>query len=243
MDSQHLRELLVIYRPGIDDHDEQFAEFITILRNDPALQRQLDARVARDNAIAAKLRSVRPPHDLPARLLGERKVVAFPSNFWRPPQWLNLAAAVVMLGVVAFWLTKTRQDAFPMYRAAMAKFVASKYDLDTHANDLTTLQQAFAAAGWPADYVVPDGLQKLHVEGGRRHEWHGQKVSLLCFETKEDGDVWLFVIDHHAAAGTPTTATPQVIQAGKITTASWTRGQYTYLLATEKPTVPIHRYF
>jgi len=243
VDNQKFRELLEVYRPGIDDQDEQFAEFITVLRNDPALQRQLDERVARDLAIRAKLRSVRPPADLKARLLGERKVVAFPFDFRRQPFWLRTAAAVILLSFAAYWLIATRQDAFLAYRTEMAQFVATEYPLDTHANDFTTLRQTFAAKGWPADYVVPDSLKKLRVEGGCLREWHGRKVALLCLETKADGDVWLFITDRRVTPDAPTTDTPKVIQIGRIATASWTSGEYTYLLATASVTVPIHRYF
>lgn len=243
MDNQKLRDLLAVYRPGLDDQDDQFTEFITVLRHDPALQRQLDDRVARDHAIAAKLRSVQPPGDLKARLLGERNTIALPATFWRPPQWLSIAAAVVMLGVAAYWLSQTRQQIFPMYRTAMAKFVATEYQMDVQHHSLDALRQAFAAKQWPATYVVPAGLQTLEVEGGCLHEWQGKKVALLCFETKNDGDVWLFVVDRHVTADVPVGADPQIARAGKITTASWTQGEYTYILATETPAVPIQRYF
>ena len=58
-----------------------------------------------------------------------------------------------------------------------------------------------------------------------------------------DGDVWLFIVDRTVTPDAPTTDVPRITQTGKITTASWTSGAYTYLLATESPTVPIHRYF
>ncbi|MEI6083069.1 MAG: hypothetical protein WCS70_02080 [Verrucomicrobiota bacterium] len=243
MDNEKLRDLLAVYRPGIDDQDDQFAEFITVLRNDPALQLQLNDRVARDHAIAAKLRSVQPPGDLKARLLSDRSTIDMPANFWRPPQWLSIAAAIIMLGVAAYWLSQTRQTTFPMYRTAMAQFVATEYPLDAHDHDLDSLQQTFAAKQWPATYVVPAGLQTLEVEGGCLREWQGKKVALLCFETKETGDVWLFVVDRQVTADVPVGPDPQIARAGKITTASWTQGEYTYILATENPEVPIQRYF
>jgi hypothetical protein len=243
VDNQQLRELLEVYRPGIDDQDEQFTEFIAALRNDPALQRQLDERVARDLAIRHKLRSVRPPDDLKARLVGKQHIIAPPASFWRPPPWLRIAAAVILLGIVTFWLTNTRQDTFPAYRTEMAKFVAAGYNMDVKQHSLDALRQAFAAKQWPATYDVPASLQTLDVEGGCLREWRGKKVALLCFETKNDGDVWLFIVDRHVTADVPAGTDPQVIQVGKITTASWTRGEYTYTLATESRTVPIHRYF
>ncbi|MCG3150336.1 MAG: hypothetical protein PCFJNLEI_03819 [Verrucomicrobiae bacterium] len=243
MDNQKIRELIEVYRPGLDDQDEQFAELIAALRNDPTLQRQLDERVARDLAVRNKLRAVAPPADLKARLLSEQKVSAFPFNLTRQPRWLQAVAAVILLGLAILWLRATRQDAFLEFRTEMAQLVATEFPLDTHTNNLAALQQIFSAKGWPASYVVPPALRKLHIEGGCLREWRGKKVALLCFETKTNGDVWLFVVDRQVTPDAPTTADPQVTQTGNITTASWTSGAYTYLLATENPTVPIHSYF
>lgn len=238
MDNQQLRELLAVYRPGLDDQDETFAELRTALRNDPELQRQLDARVARDDAIRAKLHAVQPPPGLKTRILAGQNVVRPPVSFWRQPIWLAAAAAIVVFAII----TLTRPNNFPAYRAEMVKFVAVEYDLDTHAEDFDSLRQSFAAKGWPADYTVPAGVKNLHIEGGCLRQWHGRKVALLCFETEADGDVWLFVVDRQVVADVPA-ETPQIATTGQITTASWTRGAYTYILATEKPAIPIQRYY
>jgi hypothetical protein len=174
--------------------------------------------------------------------LAARKTIAFPWDFSQQPLWLRIAAAIVLLGFAIIWLKVTRQDAFLAYRTEMAQFVATDYLLDVHADNLDALRQVFAAKGWPADFVVPQELTKLRVEGGCLREWRGRRVSLLCLETDHDGDVWLFVAGRPVTPDAPDTDVPLIQQIGRLSTAGWSAGNHTYLLVTESRTVPIYRY-
>jgi hypothetical protein len=226
VDNQQIRQILSAYRPGVDDADSQVAEALALARRDATLSRWLDEQIAMDTAIRAKLRDLPAPIGLKTRLLANAPA-ARPVRLWA---WLAPAAAALIAIVVGvLWLHP--HETFAAYRADMAKFVSAKYDLDLHSENFDDLRQNFAKNGYPSDYVLPPGLKQLHVEGGCLRQWHGHKVALVCLEAK-DHDVWLFVEEKAKEPDAPC-ASPVFAKDGKITTASWSEGHLTYVLATE----------
>jgi len=224
VDSQEAKLILEAYRPGVDDAEPQFAEALAQTRRDPALARWLQEQTALDAAIRGKLRSVAVPIGLKTRILANAKP-ARSANLWA---WLTPAVALLIVTAGVFWL---RPTGFAAYRGEMVKFVSAEYKLDFATDSFDDARAGFAKNGYPSDYVDPPGLKQLHVEGGCFRQWHGSKVSLVCMEAK-DHDVWLFVAERQSLPDAPP-ATPVFAKTGKITTASWTAGHLTYILATE----------
>jgi hypothetical protein len=182
-----------------------------------------DQQAQFDAVIRQKLRELPAPLGLKTRILANAKAEP------RANLWAWLAPAVAIAIAVALVLVWPRPgNSFAAYRGEMAKFVSAKYDLDLHSESFDELRENFAKNGYPSDYVVPPGLKNIAVEGGCLRQWHGHKVSLVCLEAK-DHDVWLFVAESKDVPA----ATPMFAKDGKITTASWTAGHLTYLLATE----------
>ena len=169
-----------------------------------------------DESIRQKLRELPVPVGLNTRILANapRKRA---KSFWL------LVPAVAAVALVVWF-----QYSFAGYRHAMVKFVSDEYTLDLKTESFDEVRQGFAKNGYPAGYTLPSALNRLHLEGGCLRQWRGHKVALVCMEAK-DRDTWLFVIE--ALPDAP--AQPVFSKSGKITTASWTDGRLTYILATE----------
>jgi len=124
----------------------------------------------------------------------------------------------------------------------MASIAAGSYTMAIATADPDVLRHYLATAHASTDDALPRGLRVLRLEGGLVLEWFGHKVSMLCFVQEdvepqdkapnEDHDVWFFVVSRAALPDAPASEAPQFAQAHGLITASWTRGDKTYVLAT-----------
>lgn len=229
MTTDQAKQLLAIYRPGVDDRDPQFAEALALARQDAALGQWMAEHQAFDSAVRAKLRQATVPIGLKTRILANTKA-ARSTTWWRIPVWLGAAAALLV--VLSVWWQNGRGDDFGRFRQQMVAFVSVDYKLDVQSATLEQALSAFAQAGWPGNFKVPDIIRKLHIEGGCKLHWRDAKVSLVCCETDAETDVWLFVVPN---AAFPSPKSEKVAVAG-FPTEAWADAQYTYLLVTETVT-------
>lgn len=232
MTNQQAKEILDLYRPDVDDADPQFAEALELARRDPELGRWFSERCRMYRALHSNFKDISVPPDLKQRILGEPKAVSTPA-WWLNPAFLAAAAAIVITAGAAFWFTSRAKTTFVAYQREMTRFVAEGYKLDVSTKILEELRMVFAKNDWPSGYVVPRVLENLDVEGGCLHKWRDCKVSLLCLEAEGKGDVWLFVVPRANLPDAPASATPKISTSGKLSAASWSAGDYTYLLVAE----------
>lgn len=241
MDSQQARQILELYRPGVDDADPQFAEALALSRRDPELRRWLEEHLAVQRAIADKMREIPVPAGLRDQIVAERKIVRVPVAWWRS-QFLQGAAAVAVICLSLYalgvqlhsWnsMRKARTN-FAAFRDQMTYLAAAGYNLDVQSDSLDKLRQEFARKGWPSDYTLPEGLTKLIVRGGCLTKWQNHKVSMLCLKSSDQHGVWLYVIEQKALPDAPKQSVPQLRTEGTLAIASWTRNGETYLLAAQ----------
>ena len=241
MDSRQAKEILWLYRPGIDDADPQFAEALTYAQGDAEVRRWLDEQNAVYAALRAKVKEIPVPVDLPDPILAGHKVVR-PVVWWRSP-FAQGAAAVVVIGLSLYWIVFQlgwlRQGAgnaptgFAAFRDEMVYYAAAGYKLDVKSSSLDELRQQFVRNGWPSDYSVPLGLTKLAVRGGCLMKWQEHKVSMLCLSAPDGRGVWLYVVPRAALPNAPAQSTPQIATEDDYATASWSEGDKTYLLAAK----------
>jgi hypothetical protein len=246
VDSRQAKTVLECYRPGLDDpRSEPFAEAMERARRDPELARWLERELALDAAIGAKLRQVPVPLGLQSRILAGRPAVA-PVVWWRRPLvvFAPLAAVLIAAIVVVTLAWRSPSSDFASYRGQMGALVAGDYKLDVEAGELPKLREFFAQRHWPADYSVPSSLQGYPLEGGMAVEWHGHKVSVICFGAEGDDskDMWLFVTERDALPDAPLSAVPELVPAAKLMTASWSSGGNVYLLAGHGDEQSLRRY-
>lgn len=242
MNSQQAKEKLELYRPGADDTDPQFAEALAQTKRDAELQRWFDERCALYTVVRAKLGEVTAPAELRGRILAGRKII-LPVLWWQNPFVLAAAAAVAMAAVVGWFLFPLRQPAdLNGFRQSMVRFVSREYKMMLEANDLNQIRDFLAKNQAQADYQLTPALERTSTEGCSILNWHGHKVSLLCFYLRNDNDLWLFVVDRTALPDAPATESPQFTSVGKMTTASWSQGNNTYLLATRGDAERLRKY-
>lgn len=243
MDSKEAKRILQSYRPGMSaDEDPRIAEALELTKRDPILAAWLAEECALHEAMAAKFNEVPVPGDLKDRILAERKVMA-PAIWWRSRTALAAAAALIFLVAVAgFFFRSMAGSELRAYRTDMVQFVADLYKMNARATNWDELRHSLARQGWPSDFTVPDSLRAVRLEGGCMTYWREEKVSLACMKTAEDRGLWLFVIPRAALGSAAETPSPQFAKVGKLSTATWSSGDKTYLLASEADTEALKKH-
>jgi hypothetical protein len=233
------KQILLLYRPGTRDaEDAEVRAALDLARRDPELGKWFEEHQAFQTSMRASFRKISVPAGLKGELLGSRKVVR-PTLFWRRPIWLAAAAILVFLmGLAAVLLRPSVPDRFANYRETMVSAAIRVYGMDLTTDDQNRLRQFIAQKGAPADYELTKGLEKLELKGGGLLRWRGNPVSMVCFDRGDSNMLFLFVMKRSALEDPPSPATSKADLAtvDGLMTASWTRGNETYVLAgAEEP--------
>ena len=238
MKNEEAKLILQAYRPGGQDaSDPGFREALEHAQRDPELARWFAQEQALDSRISAKIKAaITPPAGLKSMLLAQQRIVR-PVAWWRQPIWQLTAACLVLLGTLAVvWFKPSGRGEFAQYRSEMAEFAVKKLDrLDLTSADIKEIRQWLRQRDAHGDLVLPAGLNGRPGIGCRLLDWHGKKVSLICFELQNHKIAHLLVVDRDAFRHAPTES-PQVAPAGDLATVSWSRGNKTYLIASEQGT-------
>lgn len=239
MTSSEAKLILVRYRPGTPDAQEpEMVQALELVRQDPELSRWFDQHCAFQSAMRTKLRQIEVPAQLRAAILARKPNAEPPPNvidllpWWRSPVGLAAAAAVVLLlSVAAFWFRPAlNNDGFANFQARMVSTVLRQYRMDIVTNDMAQVRQFLARQGAPADYRLTPGLEQLRLTGAGALQWRSHPVAMVCFNRGDNQMVYLFVLDRSAVKDPPP-ATPRLARVNELLTASWTRGDKTYVLA------------
>ena len=238
MNRQEAQEILLLYRPGRADEDNpELIEALDLVKHDPELAKWFETHCALHHAISAKFKQIDVPAGLKEQILSERKIPSV-ILWWRRPAVLAAATGVVLLaGLASLWLRPVPRDSFPAFRQWMVRTALRTYTMGLETNDLNQIRAYLAQRSTPADYVLPQSLEKAKGTGCDAMHWHGHGVSMVCFRSGkplgpgEKSDLFLFVIDRSSVPGAPAGDPPQFTKVNKLMTASWTLGNKVYLLA------------
>lgn len=223
--------------PGpLPPNDPQVAEALALAEQDPELAAWLRDTRAFDAAVAAKLRAVEPPAELRAALLAGRRLSrpAMPA-FWRRPQWLALAALLVLcVGLAAVWLGRGVTDASG-FRTAAARFLSEEWqhDFDLPERSFPNIRTWLAAQPGAIQVEAPPQLAAQRTYGCKVWEWRGRRATLVCFVAGTGDVIHIVSVDAAQLPANPADgAAPQFARSGEWNTALWSREGRVYVALT-----------
>ncbi len=233
MISSDAKRILRIYRPGCDDGaDDQIADALELARGNMEMQRWLHQHNQVYVAMRDKFRSIPVPQDLKDRILADSKIVR--PTFWTNNLWARAAAIALFIGVTIslMYVATDRQgiNHFGDFRARMVRSAQREYTMELLTDNLSQVRRWMADHGAPSDFLLPDGLARLNLTGGGVLHWRNQPVTMVCFDRGDKKMLFLFVMNS-AAVKDPPAAIPQVSRVSRLESASWTKGDKTYVLA------------
>jgi hypothetical protein len=243
MDKTEAAKILRSWRPGVDDAETPFAEALAFAQTDPELQQWVEMERKRYAAIRGKLREIEPPADLMVKIIAERPIPFPVPKRNRMREFIQLAAAVMLLaGVAWYWLKPGPQNDMDHYQAYLAQVVAKGYHMNLESDDPTRIRSFLASNQAPADYSLGKAIEATKPLGCATLSWNGNTVSMLCFRAQPGRDLWLFVVNQQAIPNPAPSAAPVVQQYGDYSTAAWEQQGRTYVLTVKGDPEVLHTY-
>jgi len=234
MDSRQAKEVLTRYRPGTDDaSDPEIAEALEQCRRDLELGRWFEQHRAGQTAIRDGLRQLPVPAGLKDKILAVQTVVEVLA-WWQQPVFQGLAAAAMIaltIGLARFWSQPRELKSFAAFENRMVRNAQRGYAMEITTTNLDEIRRYLGAHEARTDYVLPAALEKLPGDGGAVLRWQNKKVAMVCFDSGDHNDLYLFVADRFDLPDAPAMGEPQFSRIGKLTAASWSADDKVYVLA------------
>lgn len=243
MNNEEIKLRLSAARPGGQDADDAVIRTaVEAASRDQEIQSWLENERAMDGILCGKLRSLQPPAGLRDQIIAARNVTAQSRRrAWGLGWFVIAAAAAAVLTAAGMLEWISLRDAAPErdavlaeYRDAVAQLYAQMsqegYRLDTRDADLTHLATFLAEHRSPTSGTLRDGLQDSVPLGCKVLEWHGHKVSMICFN--RGGQVaHLFVINRSALRQPlPSHAATDVRMVAEHPATAWADESHAYVL-------------
>jgi hypothetical protein len=235
MDKHEAKLLLQACRAnGEDDALPAFAEALALAGRDPELKAWWEAQRVFDAKVAAKLGEIPIPADLRATILAGRKITPMPKRSVLP-YWLAAAAMVAVLVVIGGLLVPSARGpamASSDYNATVLPLLGN----DSPSLAMTSPEQDKVMAWLKERHsptgILPAGMTQLPSVGCQTFSVHGHTVSLICFTMANGKLAHLFVVQRNDLSDPPGDS-PQFAKVGTWSTAAWSNGDQSFLLATQ----------
>lgn len=236
------RLFLQCLRPnGQDNNDPVLHEALQQAANDPALQQWLTREQAFDRAFAEALASVPPPPGLQATLLAGAKA-SRRAKQWRTTAWAALAACLALAALAGLsglgWQpAAVAGDPVAEFRERMIGTLEAEHELDYETPQADAARVWLARHQGIADPDIPPGLCARETFGCKVFEWHGAKVTLICFRSCPSGNpqsasAHLFVVNSQDAPAFLKVKDTLFAESKAWSSAAWERdGKFHLLLS------------
>lgn len=243
MTSEQAKEILLRHRPGAETGDPEMTAALALCERDAALRTWFEEHGRRQSVIQECFRKITPPAGLKEQIISEHQA-ALRATWWRHPRVLAAAALIIMLSAVAvFWLQRDRgpsnELSIASFRMRMVKEALRLYRMELESGDLEQIRRHLASRQAPADFVLPEALDRASVTGCATTLWQDANVSLICFlkgkpnPAGTKSDMWLFVMDQAVVKDPPPPGERREAKVNRLFTAMWTKDGKVYLLGTE----------
>ncbi len=246
MNCDEAKLILQAYRPGGQDADDpQFAEALALAKRDPELATWFARQQKFDALVSREIKSLPVPPDLKDKLLAHenllrQKIVELPAPVWwrnlfpfgLTAAWAVAAAVVILFGIAVFWKQPENNAHFANYSARMVyAAVNDSNHVDVENKDMKQVVAWLGEHHGENNFVLPVALNgDSGLMGCRVLDWHGQKVSMLCYGLSGSGHVDLFVAGANVFPDAPPEDKPQFVSSGGMPTASWSHDGKAYLM-------------
>jgi anti-sigma factor RsiW len=246
MNRDQARLILQSYRPaGQDAADPQFAEALALAKQDAELAAWFAEQQKFDAQISREIKSLPAPSDLKAKILARRnsqrqQIVELPAPVWwrdlfsfnSPVSWAMAAAMLILFNLAIFWRHAESTARFADYSAQMVSAAVNDTNhVDVANSDMKQVVAWLGEHQGESQFVLPVALNgSSGLMGCRVLDWHGQKVSMLCYGLKGSGHVDLFVAEAKYFPDAPPVDQPQFASSGGMPTASWNHDGKVYLM-------------
>lgn len=233
MNSEEAKFILQAYRHREEDEgDPQMARALAQARRDPELVQWLAEEARWHRSISDRLKSIPVPARLKSQILAGGKIVKSPAWWRRPLNFAAAAALVLLCALAAINLVDHQSRDFSEFRREMSDFLTADLTyLDNESKSVDELQRYLARHDSPTDFQLPEKVRELVSIGCRVLNWHGRKVSLICFHAGRGQEVHLFIMDDADWADLPAADAPVMAASGFWMTAGWRDGGKAFLLA------------
>jgi len=243
VDSRQAKEILLLYREGIDRPDDpEFAEALALASRDPVLATWLEQQRAVRSALRASFKQIAVPEGLKEQIVSERRA-RMTLAFKRKALLASAAAAVLLIATAVVILNRPpgEDKHFSGFQSRMAGIVLRSYpqQMDLATNDLGQIHQYLVKQGQP-DYILPAALAKTAGTGCKLLTWQGKPVSMVCLNSGKNGkprqpDLFLFIINQTAVPDPSSVSPRELVQVSKLSLLSWKQNGNLYLLGALGP--------
>ena len=232
MNSAEAKQILLFYRPGSrDEPDAELAQAVAFAKGDPELGHWFEKHCALQAAICGHLRQIDAPVEFKERILARRIVRQRIVRLQMPVALATAAAIALFIGLAAHWFKPHKRDDSAACRDHMMGIALRGYGMDLTTPDLNEIRAYLKSHRGLADYALTRGLEKLPSEGCAVLDWHGHPVSMVCFNSGNHKDLYLFVMNRKALRDGLLTDQPQFNQVSTLMTATWAAAGKVYFLA------------
>jgi hypothetical protein len=196
---------------------------------------------ALDRSIRQALSSVEPPPNLFLKIMAEagEHAAASPSQ----PSRRSLLG-----GLWARWKGAPRLR-FEDFRMEVTTVTTPQLGAGVVRLDLRSAELSELLAWLDAARAPQPGANELRTPadysavGCRKFDWLGQRFSVVCFYDRGKRGVHLFSIHGRALQGAPSGSVPSWLTLGGLPTASWSRGEMSFVLVGGTPGIDLRRFF
>ena len=250
MNQEEVNIHLAGYRPEIyRDDDPRIAEALRVARADPELSAWLEQEIAFDHRLAATLRNVPSDSGAIEAIIRTARADSRPRFRRFPGRGLLLAAAAVLaLGgfLVKFFLfpppvqfAGSAADPVPGFRDAMAYVANQRFVLNKTSPDLEVARRWLVENECPVYPNTPENIVRYKGMGCKAIDWHGTKVSLVCFLNERDDIVHLFVVEVADLADASEANLAKLQRLRGLETQGWRDERLVYLFVGSDPDVSL----